>query len=410
MKILNFGSCNIDYVYSLDHIVRAGETETTHGFEIFPGGKGLNQSIAAAKAGVKIYHAGCVGYDGNLLTDILSENGVDISYLSKISEKNGHAVIQVSNKGENSIFLYPGSNEMVSTDYIDNVLENFDSGDIILLQNEISNVDYIVEKAYQKNMCVILNPSPFNEKIDKIDLNKLTYVILNEIEIKEISGCSVPEKGLEHIRNRYKNLKVILTLGIKGCIYADSECELYQPAFEVKAVDTTAAGDTFTGYFVAELSRGTQYPEILKIASAASAVAVSRKGAAPSIPDKSEVLSSMESLRENKSNRKSDFLCKAIETYIEQNINTANLEEISAVLGYSVAYTGSLVKKLTGKSFSKEVQEKRCSIAARKLLETDLPIEEIKTDVGYENESFFRKKFKEKYGKNPLDFRKKGVI
>ena len=410
MKILNFGSCNIDYVYSLDHIVRAGETETTHGFEIFPGGKGLNQSIAAAKAGIKIYHAGCVGYDGNLLTDILSENGVDISYLSKISEKNGHAVIQVSNKGENSIFLYPGSNEMVSTDYIDNVLENFDSGDIILLQNEISNVDYIVEKAYQKNMCVILNPSPFNEKIDKIDLNKLTYVILNEIEIKEISGCSVPEKGLEHIRNRYKNLKVILTLGIKGCIYADSECELYQPAFEVKAVDTTAAGDTFTGYFVAELSRGTQYPEILKIASAASAVAVSRKGAAPSIPDKSEVLSSMESLRENKSNRKSDFLCKAIETYIEQNINTANLEEISAVLGYSVAYTGSLVKKLTGKSFSKEVQEKRCSIAARKLLETDLPIEEIITGVGYENESFFRKIFKEKYGKNPLEFRKKGVI
>ena len=195
MKILNFGSCNIDYVYSLDHIVRVGETETTYKLEIFPGGKGLNQSIAAAKAGVKIYHAGCVGCDGNLLTDILSENGIDISYLRKTPEKNGHAIIQVSDKGENSIFLYPGSNEMVSEDYIDAVLENFGSGDIILLQNEISNVDYIVEKAYQKNMCIILNPSPFNEKLDKIDFNKLTYIILNEIEVMEISGCSVPEEG-----------------------------------------------------------------------------------------------------------------------------------------------------------------------------------------------------------------------
>lgn len=410
MKILNFGSCNIDYVYSLDHIVKVGETETTYKLEIFPGGKGLNQSIAAAKAGVKIYHAGCVGCDGNLLTDILSENGIDISYLRKIPEKNGHAVIQVSNKGENSIFLYPGSNEMVSEDYIDDVLENFDSGDIILLQNEISNVEYIVEKAYQKNMCIILNPSPFNERLDKIDFNKLTYIILNEIEVMGISGCSVPEEGLMYIRNRYQNLKVMLTLGIKGCIYADNKCELYQPAFKVKAVDTTAAGDTFTGYFVAELSRGTQYPEILKIASAAAAVAVSRKGAAPSIPDKCEVLSSLESLKENKSNRKSDFICKQIKTYIEQNIKTANLEELSTILGYSAAYTGSLVKKLTGKSFSKEVQEKRCSIVAQKLLETDLSIEEIITGVGYENESFFRKIFKEIYGKNPLEYRKKDQL
>lgn len=410
MKILNFGSCNIDYVYSLDHIVRVGETETSYKLEIFPGGKGLNQSIAVAKAGAKIYHAGCVGYDGNLLTDILSKNGIDISYLKKTNEKSGHAVIQVSNKGENSIFLYPGANEMVSEDYVDSVLGNFGSGDIILLQNEISNVDYIVEKAYQKNMFIILNASPFNERIGKIDFNKLTYIILNEIEVMEISGCSIPEEGMLYIRNKYPDLKVMLTLGNKGCIFIDNKYELYQPAFEVKAVDTTAAGDAFTGYFVAELSRGTQYPDILKIASAAAAIAVSRKGAAPSIPDKYEVLSSLASLKENKSNRESDFIRKEIESYIEQNIKTANLEELSKILGYSAVYTGSLVKKLTGKSFSKEVQEKRCSIAARKLLETDLSIEEIITGVGYENESFFRKIFKEKYGKNPLEYRKKGVI
>lgn len=107
MKILNFGSCNIDYVYSMDHIVAPGETQTTHKMEIFPGGKGLNQSIAAARAGAKTYHAGCVGNDGEMLTDILSASGVNTDCLQKVDAKNGHAIIQVSSRGENSIFLIP---------------------------------------------------------------------------------------------------------------------------------------------------------------------------------------------------------------------------------------------------------------------------------------------------------------
>ena len=148
---------------------------------------------------------------------------------------------------------------------VDEVLENFGEGDVLLLQNEISNVEYIVEKAYQKQMCIILNPSPFNEKLDKIDFNKLTYIILNEIEAKAISGCDIPEESLIYIKNQYPNLKVMLTLGSNGCIYTDSLCEFYQPSFKVEVVDTTAAGDTFTGYFIAELSRGTNYQKILKI-------------------------------------------------------------------------------------------------------------------------------------------------
>ena len=406
MKILNFGSCNIDYVYSLDHIVGVGETETTYMLETFPGGKGLNQSIAVAKAGGEIFHAGCVGCDSDILTEILLKNSVNISYLSRTDKKNGHAIIQVSDKGENSIFLYPGSNEMIKKDYIDLVLKDFGQGDIILLQNEISNVDYIVERAYQKEMCIILNPSPFNEKLNKIDFNKLTYIILNEVEAKAIAGYDIPEGNLTCIKNKYKNLKVVLTLGSNGCIYSDSLCEFYQPAFKVNAVDTTAAGDTFTGYFIAGLSRGSDYQTILKMASAASAIAVSRKGAAPSIPDKSEVLSSFPNLKENILNSKSDIMRKQIDRYIEKNIKNANLEELSAILGYSVVYTGSLVKKLTGESFTKKVQAKRCTIVAEKLLNTDLPVGEIIADLGYENESFFRKIFKGKYGENPLDYRK----
>lgn len=300
MKILNFGSCNIDYVYSLDHIVEPGETETTHSLEIFPGGKGLNQSIAVAKAGVAIYHAGCVGCDSDMLTDILKESGVDISLLGKTDKKNGHAIIQVVRSGENSIFLYPGSNEMVSKRYVDGVLEYFGGEDILLLQNEISNIDYIVQEAYKKKMCIILNPSPFNEKLKEIDFNYISYIILNEVEARAISGCDEVEESLKYIKNKYPMLKVVLTLGKKGCIYTDGRCELRQPAFKVEAVDTTAAGDTFTGYFVAELSKGKDFQQILKIASAASAIAVSKKGAAPSIPDRNEVMLSLANLTECK--------------------------------------------------------------------------------------------------------------
>ena len=409
MKILNFGSCNIDYVYSLDHVVKVGETETTHKLETFPGGKGLNQSIAVARAGVKIYHAGCVGNDSEILTNILQENGVDISYLKTIDAKNGHAVIQVSSRGENSIFLYPGSNEMITTDFVDTVLDNFNTGDIILLQNEINNLDYIVKKAYQKGMCIILNPSPFNERISKINFSMLSYIVLNEVELSGISGCAKLEEGLLYLKSKYPWLKVILTLGENGSVFVNGNQEFRQAAFKVDVVDTTAAGDTFMGYFVAELSMGTEYSRILKIASAASAVTVSRKGAAPSIPNRSEVLSLFDKLKENKTKSKQRLLYEKIDTYIENNIKTANIKELSEVLGYSAIYTGNLVKRLTGTPFSKIVLSKRCKMAADMLLNTDLSIHEIINMVGYENESFFRKAFKKKYGITLLAYRKKGV-
>ena len=300
MKILNFGSCNIDYVYSLDHIVQVGETQMTHKMEIFPGGKGLNQSIAAARAGAEIYHAGCVGNDAQMLTDILAKSGVDISYLKTVDVKNGHAIIQVSDKGENCIFLHAGSNSMISKEFVDSVLEHFQTGDILLLQNEINDVGYIIEKAYEKGICIMLNPSPFNEIIKRIDLGKLSYIVLNEVEAKEISGFDDAEDSLTYFKKKYPRLSVMLTLGSRGCIYMDRDTKLYQSAFQVKAVDTTAAGDTFTGYFAAELLRGTAIAEILKIASAASAISVTKEGAAPSIPAREEVLAALSFLKEKK--------------------------------------------------------------------------------------------------------------
>lgn len=150
MKILNFGSCNIDFVYNLDHIVAIGETETSNSMQVFPGGKGLNQSVALAKAGMEVYHAGCIGTDGEMLTAVLESNGVDISNIKKVDEKTGHAIIQVSNKGDNSIFLYSGSNAKITEEFVDEVLDKFQKGDMLLLQNEINKIDYIIEKAYKK--------------------------------------------------------------------------------------------------------------------------------------------------------------------------------------------------------------------------------------------------------------------
>ena len=203
--------------------------------------------------------------------------------------KNGHAIIQVASNGENSIFLYQGSNWSFTTDYIDSVLNGMSSGDIIVLQNEINYVDYIIDEAYKKQINIVLNPSPYDETISKIDLNKITYLLLNEVEAQGYTGCSDYSESLKFFKDKYPSLKVVLTLGGQGCVYADEKQEIYQPAFCVDVVDTTAAGDTFTGYFVAEIAGGTELSKVLRKASAASALSVSRKGAAPSIPCKKEV-------------------------------------------------------------------------------------------------------------------------
>lgn len=408
MKILNFGSCNLDYVYSLDHIVAVGETETADGFSVFPGGKGLNQSIAVARAGAEVFHAGCVGADGELLVGIMAESGVRLDFLKRTEQKTGHAVIQVDKDGKNSIFIYPGANMAVEKEYIDSVLEHFGAGDIVVLQNEISNVGYAVDRAFEKQMTIVFNPSPINEKIKEVDFGKLGYVILNEIEIAAVTHCDDLCEAMARLKRQYPRLKVILTLGEKGSVYFDRDKETVQPSFEVTAVDTTAAGDTFTGYFVAEISKGADCKTALRTASAASAVAVSRNGAAPSVPFGFEVSKALKTLKERSCGGQS--VREKITEYIDRNVKNASLEALALELGYSTVYTGKLVKQLLGMPFSKAIIAKRCGIAAEMLLNTEMSAEDIIREVGYENKSYFRRLFKEKYGKTMLGFRKDGKL
>lgn len=407
MKILNIGSCNIDYVYTLDHIVAPGETVNSTRMDVFPGGKGLNQSIAAARAGGDVFHAGCVGNDADLLTDILKETGVDISFLKTVDVKNGCAIIQVSRTGENAIFLHAGSNAMVDRPLIDRVLSAFSAGDLLLLQNEISNVPYIVNRAHEKGLRVLFNPSPINEQIAAVALEKLDYLILNEREAQALAKTANPEEALETLRRTFPALGIVLTLGEKGCLFAKGEQTFFQSSFRVAAVDTTAAGDTFLGYFAAGLARGEDIPTALTLATAAAAIAVSRHGAAPSIPVRSEVLQTLPTLEPRHVSNRAEQQRGDIERYLTAHLTDATLGGLAKTLGYSTVYTGTLVRELTGDTFTALLQKKRCAVAAKLLRETDRTVAEIIRAVGYENETFFRKAFRATYGANPLAYRKR---
>lgn len=406
LKILNFGSCNIDYVYSLDHITLLGETENTYGLSTFAGGKGLNQSVAVSRAGGYIFHAGCIGENGEFLHELLKENGVDTTYIKSVSERNGHAIIQLDKNGGNAIFLFAGSNAMISREHIEQTLENFSDGDILMLQNEINNLNYLIEKAYERNMTIVLNPSPFNEKIAEVDLNKISYLVLNEIEAYAFSSCREVDDILCYFKTRYPKLKVMLTLGEKGCIYQDENERFFHPTFKVDAVDTTAAGDTFTGYFVVGIANGRNMDEALKYASCASAISVTRKGAAPSIPCMNEVKEQLLILKTDKIDIKTQNILSKIEKYINENLAIASIEGLSGYLGYSNVYTATLVKKVMGETYTDYLHKKRLKKAAELLLETELSVGEVVKAVGYENENYFRKLFKERYGKKPLQYRK----
>lgn len=296
MKVLNIGSMNLDHVYNVDHIVQPGETQATTGMNIFLGGKGMNQSIALAKAGADVYHGGLIGKDGQAFIEACKEYGVNYDYIKKIEGKTGHAIIQIDKNAQNCILLYGGTNESLNEEFVDSVIKDFDEGDILLLQNEVNMIPYIVDKAYERGMKIALNPSPFNEKLATVDMGKISYFIMNEVEGGQITGLTEPDDIIAKIVEMYPDAKIVLTLGGDGAIYADKDVRFHQPIFKVEAVDTTAAGDTFTGYFLTGIIEGMDIPDILKMSAKASSIAVTRQGAVPSIPYRNEV---MEALKEN---------------------------------------------------------------------------------------------------------------
>ena len=290
MKMLVYGSANIDRSYQVDHFVNAGETMSAEKMDLFCGGKGFNQAIAFARAGSEVYFAGAVGDDGVMLIDTLKENGVNVDHLKVVTGPSGHAVIQVTPEGQNSIIILAGSNGSITHEDVDRVLGSFTKGDLVVLQNEISSVDYIIDRAKDLGMVVALNPSPFNEKIKTYDLSKVDYLLVNEVEAAFLTDCSEPENMASVIHERYPNANLVLTLGCTGSVFVGKDGRVWSSGiYPTTAVDTTAAGDTYTGFFLSEAVKTGNIEAALKTAAIASGISVSRPGASQSIPCIKEV-------------------------------------------------------------------------------------------------------------------------
>lgn len=292
MKVLVFGSLNLDHVYQVDHFVQPGETMTSLALNLFCGGKGLNQSIAFAKSGMETYHAGAVGReDSDLLIEALKEAGVHTEWIRKKAGPSGHAIIQTTPDGENCILLYGGANQSLTEEDVDSVLSHFSEGDVLVLQNEINQLPCIMEKAKAIGMTMVLNPSPADENLSRLPVSSADYLILNEVERAVISKASASDEDgiFRELMKRFPDTRIVLTLGEKGSVYGYKDKICRQPACPAKVVDTTAAGDTFTGFFMGSLLRGSSVEEALWTASAAASIAVSRHGASSSIPTWDEV-------------------------------------------------------------------------------------------------------------------------
>lgn len=289
MAILNFGSLNVDHVYEVDHFVRPGETLSSRVYRQVAGGKGANQSIALAHAGARVFHAGKVGRDGEWLKARLARHGVDTSLIDVIEGPTGHAIIQVDPSGQNAIVLHGGANLQITPRDVIHVMGRFRAGDALLVQNEISSVPEILERAAAVGLRIFFNPAPMTPAVLKYPLDRVDTFLLNDIEGAELTDEVDEEAILSAMCRRFPRATIVLTLGEQGARYASGAERLRIPACKVTVVDTTAAGDTFIGYYVAAILGGRRPEAALKLATRAAALCVTRSGAADSIPKRSEV-------------------------------------------------------------------------------------------------------------------------
>lgn len=298
MIIHNAGSLNIDDVFRTTHIVRPGETIPSRTLERFAGGKGLNQSTALARSGAPVRHVGRIGDDGIFLKEGLAADGADVSAVATGAVPTGHAIIQVADDGENAIVLFGGANREWTSIDVERLLAGAEAGDILLLQNEINMMSELMHAAAEAGLKLAMNPAPMGPEVKDYPLDKLSWLVVNEIEGRELAGFNPEGPGRDELdeavavelRRLYPGAVVVMTLGKKGAIRVDEE-GLFRASFpdQGPVVDTTGAGDTFMGYFLAGEVAGLDRKTGLTRACAAGAIAVTRAGATTGIPVLTEV-------------------------------------------------------------------------------------------------------------------------
>lgn len=296
-KIVVIGSINMDLVTICERAPRGGETLLGKKFMQIPGGKGANQAVAMGKMKSPVSMLGKIGREGmgDILLDSMKKDGIDISNIEYCDETTGIAKIIVEENGQNRIIVVSGANYEVDSSYIDRHLDAIKNCDILVTQLEIpiETVKYSLKKAKEFGKITILNPAPATKLDEEIILNS-DYIIPNETELELLSGMSITdEKSVINAADVLlkKGVKgLIVTLGSKGCMYISKVERKAFPAYRVKAIDTTAAGDSFIGGFVNGLASGLNFEESIDRGTKVAAISVTRIGAQTSIPTLEEVL------------------------------------------------------------------------------------------------------------------------
>jgi ribokinase len=288
-KIINFGSINIDHVYRVPHFVKPGETLSSLDLVTGLGGKGANQSAAIARAGVSVAHVGRLSKADLWAVDLLASTGVNTDHIELVDGASGHAIIQVDTHGENAIVLHGGANQSFSIADVESVLNHNQQASHLLMQNETNLLAEVFELAHAKGMKLVLNPAPMADAIKDLPLAKLDTLIVNQGEAEALCGAADIDQIIKQMIALAPHTRVVVTLGGDGAILLvnGEVTPIKSPSVDV--VDTTGAGDTFVGYFLAGVVEGMNDHDALQRACLAASIAVTRQGAIMAIPDISEV-------------------------------------------------------------------------------------------------------------------------
>ncbi len=280
-----FGSINVDHVYGLGHLPAPGETLAVQSYRLELGGKGANQSVACAKAGGELRLLGAVGADGAPILAQLVGLGVDCAGVQKVAGATGHAIILVDQSGENSIIIHPGANRAMALDAVLVALKDAEIGDLLLMQNETAHQAAVAEAAMGLGMEVVYSAAPFDVEAVQAVLPYVNMLVMNAVEAQQMQdalGVRLEEMPVETL---------VVTRGADGASwYARGTPDIHVPALAAHVVDTTGAGDCFTGALAAALDAGAEPEAAMRFASAAASLQVARPGAAAAMPARAEIL------------------------------------------------------------------------------------------------------------------------
>jgi ribokinase len=283
-KIVCCGSLNLDYVYEVEEFCTAGTTVSAKSFSANPGGKGLNQAVACARAGANVAFVGNIGADGETLLSTLKAESINCEKVSIVPGPSGHAVIQVRSDGTNSILVCAGANATLSSSTLESCMSILSAEDILLLQNETNLVPELMKAGKKGKAKIAFNPSPITKEIKSYPLGLLDFMILNEHEALQLSAENNIEAASKYFCETLPMCEVVITLAEQGSIYIKREEHVFMPALKVDVVDTTAAGDCFMGYYLASRLQHLSTKDCLIRATQAASLCVGKNGAAGSIP------------------------------------------------------------------------------------------------------------------------------